>query len=218
MTSAIRPTEGAQITVLVTVDGHPATHVAHAGRVTASTLIVPRRGVEDRAWTLDPQGQADVLFVHSGRLFRWPMRVEEVLPTSYYLVSVQDPSDGERREFVRAQAEVDVRLSLHGQPRGHFHHAAVELSASGLRLATDFAATEGDLVDVALRMDEHAEERAAGIRALARVVRVLQPPTGRELAMEFVELGSSDEDRLLQLVFRLREQALFLRIGKRGYH
>lgn len=145
------------------------------------------------------------------------MRVEEVLPTSYYLVSVQDPSDGERREFVRARAEVQVRLGRPDHGRGSYERTVAEVSASGLRLATEFSAAPGDVLDVGLRMDEHADERAAGIHAKARVVRVLRPETGRELALEFVELGSSDEDRLLQLVFRLREAELYSRIGKRSY-
>ncbi len=215
-TIPVRPTEGSQITVLVVVGDHPVTHVARAGRVTPSTLIVPRKA-DERRWGVEPQGEADVLFVHQSRLFRWPMRVEEVLPTSYYLVSLQDPRDGERREFVRATADLQVRLTPKSQPRGAFKVMSVELSASGMRAATDLVATEGDLLEVTLRMDQHAEGRAATITALARVVRELLPESGRELALEFVELKSADEDRLLQMVFRLREAALFARLGRRPF-
>lgn len=212
----VRPTEGNQITVLVVVGGHPVTHVARAGRVTPSTLIVPRKA-DERRWGVEPQGEADVLFVQQGRLFRWPMRVEEVLPTSYYLVSLQDPRDGERREFVRAVADLDVRLTPQRQQRGQFKVMSVELSASGMRAATDLPAADGDMLEVTLRVDQHSDARSASITALARVVRVLQPETGRELALEFVELKSADEDRLLQMVFRLREAALFARIGRRSF-
>ncbi len=212
----VRPTEGNQITVLVIVGGHPVTHVARAGRVTPSTLIVPRKA-DERRWGVEPQGEADVLFVQQGRLFRWPMRVEEVLPTSYYLVSLQDPRDGERREFVRAVADLEVRMTPHLHPRGAFTVMSVELSASGMRVATDLAVTPGELLDVTLRMDQHPTGRTGLISALARVVRVLHPDSGRELALEFVELKSADEDRLLQMVFRLREAALFARIGRRSF-
>lgn len=212
----VRPTEGNQITVLVLVNGHPVTHVARAGRVTPSTLIVPRKG-DERRWGVEPQGEADVLFVHGGRLFRWPMRVEEVLPTSYYLVSLQDPRDGERREFVRASAEVHVRLAIPGQPKGPFHPVLAELSASGVRLPSDLPVAPGDHVEVAIHLDSHIEGRADTITAMAQVVRILQPETGREVALEFIELKSADEDRLLQMVFRLREATLFARLGRRSF-
>jgi hypothetical protein len=212
----VRPTEGSQITVLVIVAGHPVTHVALAGRVTPSTLIVPRK-TDERRWGVEPQGEADVLFVHNHRLFRWPMRVEEVLPTSYYLVSLQDPRDGERREFVRAMADLEVRLTPKGQPRGAFKVLSVELSASGMRVATDLPAAPEDLVEVTLRMDASADARTSLITAMARVVRVLHPEAVRELALEFVELKSADEDRLLQMVFRLREASLYARLGRRSF-
>ena len=212
----VRPTEGSQITVLVVVGDHPVTHVARAGRVTPSTLIVPRKA-DERRWGVEPQGEADVLFVHQGRLFRWPMRVEEVLPTSYYLVSLQDPRDGERREFVRAMADLEVRLTPQGQTRGPFKVLSVELSASGLRVATDLPASPEDLVEVTLRVDQSTDARTGVITALARVVRILHPEAVRELALEFVELKSADEDRLLQMVFRLREASLYARLGRRSF-
>lgn len=212
----IRPHEGSQITVLISVSGHPITHVARAGRVTPTTLIVPRKR-EERRWGVEPQGEADVLFVHEGRIYRWPMRVEEVLPTSYYLVSLQDPRDGERREFVRARAEMELRLTPLGQARGRFETTLVEISASGLRVSTDLPANAGDLFDVSLRLDGNSEGRAGAVSGRAHVVRVLHGAEGRQLALEFVELPSADEDRLLQLVFRLREAALLDRIGRRGF-
>ena len=212
----IRPAEGSQITVLVVVGGHPVTHVAQVGRVTPSTLIVPRKA-DERRWGVEPQGEADVLFVHLGRLYRWPMRVEEVLPTSYYLVSLQDPRDGERREFVRARADLLVRLTRRGGAKGAFSVMHVEISASGMRVSTDLAAAPDDLLEVTMRTDGEDPASAGAVSALARVVRILHPPEGRELALEFVELKSADEDRLLQLVFRLREASLFARIGRRDF-
>ena len=94
---------------------------------------------------------------------------------------------------------------------------SVELSASGMRIATEMPAVDGDLVEVTFRMDPLSESRASAITALARVVRALHPQTGRELALEFVELKSADEERLLQMVFRLREAALFARLGRRSF-
>lgn len=208
----VRPVEGEQITVLIEVGGVPVTHVATAGRVRESTMIVPRKAGESR-WSAEPQGQAVVLFVQNGRLHSWPMRVEEVLPSSYYLVSLRDPTEGERREFVRTLVEVEISLTPHGQPTGPFGHASIDLSASGLRVVTELPARNGDLVDLVLRSGGAGPD----ITAMARVVRRLPSKHGTELAVEFVELNSADEDRMQELVFKARETLLAQRIARREF-
>ncbi len=208
----VRPVEGEQITVLIEVGGLPVTHVATAGRVRESTMIVPRKAGDAR-WSAEPQGQAVVIFAHGGRLHSWPMRVEEVLPSSYYLVSLRDPMAGERREFVRTMVEVEISLTPHGAPTGPFGHAAIDLSASGLRLLTDVQVRTGDLVDLVLR----SAGQGPDISAVARVVRRLTSRNGVELAVEFVELNSADEGRMQELVFKAREALLAQRIARREF-
>ncbi len=206
-----RPNEGEQITVLIEVNGLPVTHVARAGKVRESSVIVPRRASE-QSWPVEPQGEAVVLFTRKGRLFSWQMRVEEVLPTSYYLVSQSDPSEGDRREFVRASLPLLVRVGRTGRPlSGTWQPALVDLSSAGLRLASDLDVNDGEVLDVALRIDEPNSD----IVARARVVRRLDGAHSAELACEFVELSSSDEERLEQAVFRRREAVLLDRIGPR---
>lgn len=207
---ANRPNEGEQITVLIEVNGLPVTHVARAGKVRESSVIVPRRASE-QSWPVEPQGEAVVLFTRKGRLFSWQMRVEEVLPTSYYLISQSDPSEGDRREFVRASLPLLVRVGRTGRAlNATWQPALVDLSSAGLRMASDLDVADGEVLDVALRIDEPNSD----IAARARVVRRLEGAHGAELACEFVELSSSDEERLEQAVFRRREAALLDRIGR----
>lgn len=210
MGNPVRPLEGDAITVLVEGAGVPTTHAARAGTVHDTTMFVPRRAGDAR-WAVDPQSHAVVLFTHGGRLFSWPMRVEEVLPSSYYLVSLRDPGEGERRAFVRAQVPMRVRASRHGGSREPWSQVSADVSASGMRLPSPLDVRPDDLIDLTLRIDGSKGD----VTALARVVRCLDGETGPELALEFTQLASADEDRLLQLVFRSREQELFERIGRR---
>lgn len=207
----IRPAEGEQITVLIEVGGVPVTHVAVAGRVRDATMIVPRK-LSDSRWAAEPQGQAVVLFAHGGRIYSWLMRVEEVLPSSYYLVSLRDPIDGERREFVRTAVQVAISVVPHGQPTGPVAMAAIDLSASGLRMVLDLPVRTGDLLDLVLR----SADNGVDIRAVARVVRRHMTRHGAELAVEFVELNSADEGRMQEIVFKAREARLTERIGAKN--
>jgi len=208
----VRPSEGDPITVLGEAHGVPFTHAAVAGRLRGATLFIGRRPGDAR-WAVEPQGTVVVLFTRDGRLYSWSMRIEEVLPSSYYLVSLQEPSIGERRQFVRAAVPLRVRLRRVGEPEAPWRSVEVDLSASGFRLPWDGPGLAGDLLDVTLR----SEEAQLDITAVARVVRTFDTPAGRELACEFEELDSSDEERLLEIVYRARESALHERIGKRNF-
>jgi hypothetical protein len=212
VTGPVRPTEGDRVTVLIEVAGVPVTHVGRAGTVRGGTLFVPRKPGDQR-WAVDEQGPATILFTHNGRLFMWPMRVEEVLPSSYYLVSNQDPSEGERRGFVRAPVSLRVRLSRHDGPRQPWLPVEADLSSAGMRVPCGLTVEPGDLLDISLRVDGAKHD----VSALARVVRRLEDGEGGQVAIEFVQLGSADEERLQQLVFRAREQDLIARIGRRDF-
>ncbi|MSP90413.1 MAG: PilZ domain-containing protein [Myxococcales bacterium] len=208
-TAAIRPREGDSITVLIEVNGVPVTHSVCAGAVDDTTLMVPHLA-EDPRWDVQPDTSAVVLFTWSGQLYGWQMRVEEVLPSSYFLVSVEDPAAGERRGFVRAQVPVQARLSVPAGPVGAWRNLAADLSAAGVRLLSDLDVAEGSPIDLALRADGQVE-----IAGQARVVRRFETATGLEIACEFTEISSADEERLAQLVFRTREAGLRQRIRRR---
>ena len=208
----VRPREGDPLTVLVEANGVPFTHVATAGRVREATMMVPRR-IGEAAWAVQDQGEAVVLFSLDGRLFSWPMRVEQILPSSYYLVGSQEPNIGERRQSVRVVVQLAVLLRLHGSGAQPWLEVAADLSATGFRVPCTLAADTDDLLDVTLR----AGADAAEVTAMARVVRRLEGTDGPELACEFVELGSADEERVLQIVYLTRERALHERICRRNF-
>lgn len=209
----VRPHAGEQITILIEVNGVPVTHVVSAGHVSETTLMIPR-GVGDQRWAIEPQGRATVLFVRDGRWYTWPMRVEEALPSSYFLVSEADPGEGERRQFVRSQVALRVSIGRPGDTRSPWREVVADLSSAGIRLAMAPGLAAGDLVTVSIRAEGHAH----AVSALARVVRILPESAEEELvALEFEQLGSSDEDRLAQIVYRSRESALYERIGRREF-
>ena len=215
----LRPSQGGHITVLVEVGGIPATHQARAGRVEQHAMIVPRRR-EDPLWHPDVGCRALVLFLVDGKLQAWSMRVEEVLPSSYYLVAIDGEASAERRAFVRA--ELLVYLAVEAVPPDQVQERLlaappplvqrqVDLSAAGVRLADGGDWQPGD--KLAVWLGRHADRPT--VRAAAVVIRRLPTPTGWDCACEFEHLDSADEDRLLRLVYESRESQLARRLGQR---
>lgn len=202
MIERVRPADGETITLLFEVDGVPITDVTVANRVRDASMIVPRGdvGVDAQIATGVP---VTAIFVADRRLYRWPMRIEEVLPSSYFLVSVSEPGIGERREFVRADVELTVRITGDDAP-AFDERVAVDVSASGLRLVRSLGFAVGSVVDVCLTRDD-----GSTIAGRAQVVR----GDAGALACEFVELATADENRLIGLVFEVRARELNQRIG-----
>ena len=203
----LRPTAGDRITLLFQVDGLPYTDVTTVGRVGNSGIIADRT-----TNNLDPTAavgvEATALFVSRDRLMRWPMRIEAVLPSSYYLVSVAEPGVGQRREFVRADVPLAVTLRPPDGPPIAIT-APVDLSASGFRIAAGPGLPEG----IELQVEIADQPDSTPVRARARVVRGNNGSKTPALACEFVDLDSADEARLVELVFRVRAAALCNRIG-----
>lgn len=178
--SQIRPREGARVTVLLEVEGTPVTHQARAGRVDANSMIVPMRR-EDPRWRPDVGCPALVLFLHDGVLQAWSTRVEEVLPSSYYLIGQNDLAVADRRAFVRAdmrlllaaeKVEPDLAQQRLEQPAPPLVLANVDVSASGLRLHGDPSWQPGDVLALWLAADPQADAALAEplprLRALSR--------------------------------------------------
>lgn len=198
----LRPEAGSSVTLLLEIGGVPVTQVSVASRVRDASMIVPRAEI-----ALDqpvPTGApVTVIFVHSGRVYLWPMRIEEVLPSSYFLISVSEPGDGERREFVRATLPLKVTIDPDG---GESVEVAVtcDLSAAGLKLAVGLPVQPQSVVGLILVADDGPE-----LRGRARVVRVDDEVT----AFEFVELKTSAENRIIDMVSQARAATLQDRIG-----
>lgn len=106
--------------------------------------------------TVDVGHDVTVLFIREGRLYRWPMRVEEVLPSSYYLVALREPGEGDRREFVRAEVPLQLRICAMEPPGAPWRvvTARVDLSASGFRLDGLDAVHPGETLRVEIRAPE----------------------------------------------------------------
>lgn len=206
----ILPREGSEIMLLVERDGIPLTQRARAGRVDGASLLLQRMDPLAR-FSLRAQDSVTVLFESLGTLYLWPMRIEELLPTSTYLVADRPPRAGQRREFVRARVHAWLGLGILGGAPPIARPTAMDVSASGLSAAVPDAWEESSQVAVSIL--ESAESKP--ILARAQVVRCVAAKTGYQVALLFHELSSNDEERLAQLVFRAREQALVDRLGRR---
>jgi len=181
----------------------PLGDVTVATQVAAGSLVLQRSGGLREA-DIAPGTRATVLFTTEGRLHHWSMRLEEVLPSSFFLTSLREPGEGERREFVRAH--VPMRGRVRTSARAAWVEAEVieDLSAAGFRVPHALA------INASARVEVELWPEGAGvvpIRGVARVVR-----TGADTAFEFVELGSSEENRVSDLVFGAREAALLARL------
>ena len=205
--SPIRPREGELICLLAEVQGTPVSHVARAGTVRETMLFVPRKPGEP-VWQWDPQTPIVVLFSHEEQLYSWTLQLEEVLPASYFLASVGEPTLGARRRFVRAAVTMQLRFSTRGGP-GEWQAAEVDLSSAGLRLPATLDGAADRAVGDVLELELRFEGGRGTLHTTARVARI--EPQG--VALEFTALASADEDAIERLVFLAREQGLAARIG-----
>jgi len=209
MAEAIRPRDHEPVTLLLQLGTVPVSDVTRVVSVDLHGMMVPRTPAA-RGLDVAPGTPATVLFIRDGRLYRWPMLVEEVLPSTWLLSSTREPGEGERREFVRADVAMQVRLRVH--PAGVWRQvsARVDLSASGFRVDALLPPLESELLDVELR----SPEGGGTVAATARVVRSVPSEAGGvNLACAFVELDSAAESRVADLVFAVREAALRARLG-----
>lgn len=238
--SQVRPREGARITVLLEVEGTPVTHQARAGRIDANSMIVPMRR-EDPRWRPDVGCPALVLFLHDGVLQAWSTRVEEVLPSSYYLIGDSDVAVSDRRAFVRAElrlllaaerVEPSQALQRLEQPAPPLLPTNVDLSASGIRLRGDPSWQPGDILALWLGRGQDPENAEAlqpqelsasqpnlthhnpvAKHVVQAIAVVIRRLPGAELdcACELEQLDSAAEDWLIRQVYQARGRDLGLR-------
>ncbi|MCO4760543.1 MAG: PilZ domain-containing protein [Myxococcales bacterium] len=201
----VRPHEHDRVMVQFDIGGVPLSDVTKAGTVDQGSMWLQRHGSLREA-PITMGTQATVLFTANRRLFHWAMRVEEVLPSSFYLTSAHEPGHGERREFVRAHVPMRGRLLVDG---GWIEVPAIEnLSAAGFRVPDGLPIPSGARVRFELRPLAGSDRPIQGVALALR--------TNPEAAFEFVELGSSDENRVSDLVFAAREAALMARLDSTG--
>ncbi len=209
----VRPRERDRVMVYFDVGGVPLNDVTIAAGVASGSLVLQRSGSLREA-RLEPGTNATILFTVDGRLYHWPMRLEEVLPSSFFLVSVREPGEGERREFVRAHVPMGGRLRADESTEWVDAESVEDLSAAGFCVPAALPFAHGARVHFELLphaakppTQRSATQPTTPIRGIARVVR-----SGADTAFEFVELGSSEENRVSDLVFGAREAALLKRL------
>ena len=209
----VRPRARDRVMVYFDMGSVPLNDVTLATTVTASSLVLQRSGSLREA-PLEPGMGVTVLFTVDGRLYHWPMRLEEVLPSSFFLASVREPGEGERREFVRARVPMRGRMREDASTEWITTESIEDLSAAGFRVPAALPFAHGARVHVEL-LPQTAETptrrrvsgRSEPIHGIARVVR-----SGGDMAFELVELGSSEENRVSDRVFSAREAALLERL------
>lgn len=208
------PAEGDELTVLLTgPHGRALTVRAKAGRVDATSVLISRASLAGphALWSACVQQDVTVAYQKAGKLVFWRMRMEEVLPSSLYLVSVKPPSPDERRAFVRARLALWVALQAESDATMPAPQLAeVDISASGLSFLSRAEAPVGTALQVQIGTEAHEPL----LHCAAVVVRCLVASKGFNIGMRFVAMGSADEERLLQLVYRSRRSALAAKLGK----
>jgi len=170
---------------------------------------VPRSGA-DRA-SLAEGAAVTVAYALGGHLLFWRMRVDQVLPSSWYLVGVRAPAPDERRSFVRARLPLWLSISSADRPAEALQPADVDISAAGFSVAWSAPLAVGALVQVDFA---HGPDTPP-LQAACVVVRCDPRSDGWCIALSFAVLDSADEERLLHLVYRARERALAERLGRR---
>jgi c-di-GMP-binding flagellar brake protein YcgR len=114
-----------------------------------------------------------------------------------------EPELIQRREYVRANAEVPVELEVSSEVEGEeptfYSGKTVDLSGGGMRLRVEAPLTANLRVGVTMTLPDQPP-----MRTEARVVREVEENT---FSFEFVNLNAMVEDRIVRFVFDLHRQA-----------
>ena len=217
------PTVGATVTLLFDIGATPMTESVRIAALDGAAIVI-ERGEAAAESPLTVGTEVTLFYEGQGRLEGAALGVARASAGRCRLEPRETQPDSERRQFVRADVELRVRVAPHGGGAGRWHEGTVDLSASGFCLAADGPYDTGDLFDVRMRPidDGPAESEAADdkpkkkrqklprdeVHAVARVARTVAPDGRPEFAFEFVELGSVAENRVMRLVFDARIRRL----------
>lgn len=198
-------------------------------RVLAGTVIVsnPRKLVVRFEATdgLPSRGQTVTLLYGGGeRVLRLRTVVAEVIDQSQALLEPVSPvTEGERREFLRAEAVVRLRAEtvgpdyvLPGEPAPPtgpgWENQTVDLSGSGVKFLWDSLCKKGDLMLVQIVLPAPGDPT---VRALGEVIRAQRDAESGKLdvAVHFSTVAESDRDRLVDYVFRRYYEQLGSTLG-----
>ena len=196
-------------TVLDSKEEHVTLRIEEPRRLERAPLAVGRR--------------VKLLYVGGPVVMRLAGTIESVEPKRAELTlhCTEPPRPGERREYIRA--EVLLPLFVQRIPHGEAETTAladppapddeawavqlVDLSGSGMKLRYDDLCEPDDVLDVAVRLEARTAEP---LRLRGRVVRVLprEKDDEKDVAVQFEGLPLADQDTLINLVFKVRYEAL----------
>ena len=216
------PTEDQLITAISVKDGNAS--------VTAGRIVVAKeRGIVVRFESEDGlplRDQALTLLYGSGdRVLRLRTTVAAVIDGTKLLLEPTGPvTEGERREFLRADAAVDIRAEvvgpdyvLPGEPLGRsgntdWDRQVADVSGSGVSFLWDGLCRKGDLLYVQMGLPVGASPI---VNAIGEAVRAgHDPESGKQrVAVHFTALDERDRDLLINFVFRKHYEQLGTRIG-----
>jgi hypothetical protein len=230
MTETNRPVEGKIVTLVVVFKGEP---IVTYGKVLLSknnlvALHLPARSDDELARLADAPatllyGLGDLSYVLRGR-------ISEVVGSDRVVLSTPHaPHIGERREFIRADMELLVRVALPpssvASPEAlaewvevqsldpsvyNLVSTRVDLSGSGARLSYPCTGGKGDPACVTFLVDWKGGRQV--VHLLSKVVRCKRTADGQtELAVEFSRVSEEQREMLSFVVFQARAKNLGIR-------
>lgn len=145
----------------------------------------------------------------------WALRaqVDEVLSsTRVYLMPKGESAMLEKREYIRAEVEVEAAFSVGRtpSPTAPLVPAVVELSASGFRWLQPREVRPGDTAWFCIRMPQDGHRACVP----ATVVRCERVEKGYEVAGHFDRVGDEMREAILNLVFQTRLRELGIAAGR----
>jgi len=195
----------------------------------ATTLLSKQRGIVIRleghdAAHMPAKGQTVTLLYAGGeRVLRLRTVVQETIEELKLLLEpIEEVTEGERREFLRAEAEVQVYADVVApgydlpgsapDPGGSgWSEETVDLSGSGVKFLWDGECKKGDNLFVRMILPSPG---GPVVNALGDVVRARPHESKRlEVSVHFTQVEEIDRDLMINCVFRKYYQQLGSALG-----
>lgn len=217
------PVEDQMITAVTVKDGN-------AQVLAGTTLLSKPRGIVVRFEAHDtdavPSKGRTVTLLYGGgvRVLRLRTIVAEVIDGLKLLLEpVSEVTEGERREFLRAESLVKLHAEVVGPdyvlpgetgapPGPDMTELMADLSGSGVRFLWDSLCAIGDLMFVRLVLSEPQNSVVCAVGEVVRADRDAESGT-IDVAVHFTTIEEQDRDRLINFVFRRYYEQLGSALG-----
>ena len=221
------PQAGKSVTVVIVNEGVPTVLLGKVLVCKEELLAIKIRN------KIESQNDLPVTLMYEYQEFSYQLRgrLTEWLDKDRFLVSLQTkPKRGERREFIRADMTLGVRVDEPVQEACNIESIAswiegfsndpdaykwdifpIDLSGSGARFPTQKVRAKGQFVAVSFLLPEDNDVRVIHVPAsVIRVKPLKDGPTLFELAVEFSNVGEEERDLINFVVFEARARELEL--------